>query len=54
MSIDLSAALAGEGHTPAAEANSAQREWIETTLTVLFAAASVLLVSFLAVIQAVA
>jgi hypothetical protein len=54
MSIDLPAAFDGEADTRAAETKSAQRALIETTLAALFAAASGLLVSFLAVIQAVA
>jgi hypothetical protein len=53
MFIDLPAARDGEVQTTAAETKSAQRVWIETTLTALFATASVLLVSFVAVIRAV-
>ena len=54
MSIDLPVALDGEAETRAAEMESAQRAWIGTALAALFAAASVLLVSLFAVIQAVA
>lgn len=52
MSIDLPAALDGEAEVNAAE--TAPPAWLEPVLTALFAAASVLLISFLAVIQAVA
>jgi hypothetical protein len=54
MSIDLPAALDGDVQTAAAETKSTRRLWIEATLTALFATASVLLVSFVAVIRAVA
>jgi hypothetical protein len=48
MSIDTSGALASE---PAdAEQQSTTREWAETALTVLFTAAAVLFVSFVAVV----
>ncbi len=53
MSIDLPATPEGEADRRAAETKSAQRVLIETTLAALFATASVLLVSVLAVIQAV-
>jgi len=53
MSVESPAALNDEADARAADEESAQRAWIETTLAALFAAASVLLVSFLAVIQAV-
>ena len=54
MSIDLPAALDGQAEAEAAETDLARRAWIETALTVLFVAASVLLVSLVAVLQAVA
>jgi hypothetical protein len=54
MSIESPAVLDGEADPRVAETKSAQRALIETALAALFAAASVLLVSFLAVIQAVA
>lgn len=54
MSIDLPAALDGEAEANAAETKLAPPAWLEPVLTALFAAASVLLISFLAVIQAVA
>jgi hypothetical protein len=53
MSIDLSAALADEAAARAAETKSMRRAWIEAALAALFAAASVLFVSFFAVIQGV-
>jgi hypothetical protein len=53
MSIDLLGGLDGEVQKAAGETKSAHRLWIEVTLTALFATASVLLVSFVAVIRAV-
>jgi hypothetical protein len=53
MSIDLPVALDGEAGANAAETKSAPA-WIEPALTALFAAASVLLISFVAVLQAIA
>lgn len=53
MTIDLSAALADEAEARAAETKSTRRAWIATALAALFAAASVLFVSFLAVLQGV-
>jgi len=50
MSTDLPAALANEAAATAAEVQSARGVWVETALSVLFAAAAVLFVSFLAVV----
>jgi hypothetical protein len=50
MSIDTPAALATEPAEAVAEDQSSTREWAETALTVMFTAAAVLFVSFLAVV----
>jgi hypothetical protein len=50
MSTDMPAALVDEPAETAAEAPPAANEWAETALTVLFTAAAVLFVSFLAVV----
>ena len=51
MSTDMPAALASEvAETAAAESRITSPQWIETALTVMFAAAAVLLVSFIAVL----
>jgi hypothetical protein len=47
MSIDVPAALA----KPPAENQATMNEWAETALTVLFTAAAVLFVSFIAVVS---
>jgi hypothetical protein len=53
MSTDMPAALATEPAETAVEAPSATSEWAETALTVLFTAAAVLFVSFLAVVTGI-
>ena len=53
MSTDMPAALATEPAETAVETPSATSEWAETALTVLFAAAAVLFVSFLAVVTGI-
>jgi len=50
MSTDMFAAFASEPAEAVAEESSKTREWAETALTVLFTAAAVLFVSFLAVV----
>jgi hypothetical protein len=50
MSNNTPAALASEPAESVAEQQSPTREWAETALTVLFTAAAVLFVSFLAVV----
>jgi hypothetical protein len=50
MSTDTPAALADQPVEAAAGSQSATSEWAETALTVLFTAAAVLFVSFLAVV----
>jgi hypothetical protein len=50
MSTDMPAAFASEPVEDIAEQHTAAREWAETALTVLFTAAAVLFVSFLAVV----
>jgi hypothetical protein len=50
MSTDLPVALAAHTAEAAAEDTPDQSEWAATALTVLFAAAAVLFVSFLAVV----
>ncbi len=50
MSIDMPAALENETAKAEAEAQSATSPWVETALTVLFTAAAVLIVSFIAVV----
>ncbi len=54
MSTDMSVVLADEPVETAAEEQSATREWADTALTVLFTAAAVLFVSFLAVVTGLA
>ena len=53
MSIDMPAALTSEPVEAVAEQQTATREWAETALTVLFTAAAVLFVSFLAVVTGI-
>jgi hypothetical protein len=50
MSTDMPAVLAEQPAEVVAEVPSATGEWAETALTVLFTAAAVLFVSFLAVV----
>jgi len=50
MSTDLPAALVDQPAKAAVEDASNKSEWAETALTVLFTAAAVLFVSFLAVV----
>jgi len=50
MSTDMSVVLASEPAEAVAAEQSTTREWVETALTVLFTAAAVLFVSFLAVV----
>jgi hypothetical protein len=50
MSIDMPAVLETETAKTAAVAQSASSAWFETALTVLFTAATVLFVSFIAVV----
>jgi hypothetical protein len=50
MSTDLPAALVDQPAETVVEAASATNEWTETALTVLFTAAAVLFVSFIAVV----
>jgi len=50
MSIDMPAALENEAATTEAEAQAGTSAWVETALTVLFTAAAVLFVSFIAVV----
>ncbi len=50
MSTNMPAALAGEVAEAAAESQTATAAWLETALTVAFAAAAVMFVSFLAVV----
>lgn len=50
MSTDLPAALVDQPAETVFEAASATNEWTETALTVLFTAAAVLFVSFIAVV----
>ena len=51
MSINISAALANPPAEAVAEDQSAISQWAETALTVLFTAAAVLFVSFIAVVS---
>jgi hypothetical protein len=53
MSTDTLAAPAHESAETAAEAPTNTGEWAETALTVLFTAAAVLFVSFLAVVSGI-
>jgi hypothetical protein len=53
MSTDIPAALAAEPAETAAEVPAATSEWAETALTILFTAAAVLFVSFLAVVTGI-
>jgi len=50
MSTDTSAALASEASPVEDEVQAANSEWFATALTVLFTAAAVLFVSFIAVV----
>jgi hypothetical protein len=50
MSIDMPAACENEAANPGTETQSGAGAWIETALTVLFTAAAVLFVSFIAVV----
>jgi hypothetical protein len=50
MPTDMPAAIAGEVEHTAAEAQAAPGEFAATTLTVLFTAAAILFVSFVAVV----
>ena len=50
MSTDVPAALADQPAETVVEVPSAAGEWVETALTVLFTAAAVLFVSFVAVV----
>ena len=54
MSTEMPAALAMEAPETADEAARAKRDWVETALTVMFVAAAVLFVSFLAVVGGLA
>ncbi len=49
-STDMPAALVEPSAEAVAEASSASNEWAETALTVLFTAAAILFISFLAVV----
>jgi hypothetical protein len=49
MSTELPVALPREATETTAEAQPAAKQWIETAVAVLFTAAAVLVVSFLAV-----
>ena len=49
-STDMPAALIEQPVPPVAAAQSAKNDWAETALTLLFAAAAVLFVSFVAVV----
>ena len=53
MSTDTPAVAADEPVETAVEASAAPSEWAETALTVLFTAAAVLFVSFLAVVSGI-
>jgi hypothetical protein len=53
MSTDMFAAPVDEPAETAAEAPTNTNEWAETALTVLFTAAAVLFVSFLAVVSGI-
>jgi hypothetical protein len=53
MSTDRPAALTIEPAETVAEAPTNTNEWAETALTVLFTAAAVLFVSFLAVVSGI-
>ncbi len=53
MSTDMPTALVTEPAEAAVEAPSATGEWAETALTILFTAAAVLFVSFLAVVTGI-
>ena len=53
MSIDTPAALEGEAVKIAPEAPSKPTAWVETALTVLFAASAIAFVSFIAVVTGV-
>jgi hypothetical protein len=50
MATDLPAIFASEATLPATEAEPAHSAWVETALTMLFAAVAVLFASFLAVV----
>jgi hypothetical protein len=50
MSIDMPVALDSEASKSADDAQPAASAWFETALTVLFTAATVLFVSFIAVV----
>lgn len=50
MPADLPAALANEAAVPSAEIQAERWGWVETALTLLLAAAAVLLVSFISVV----
>jgi hypothetical protein len=50
MSTDMPAALASETVSAATTVETANDEWFATALTVLFTAAAVLFVSFIAVV----
>jgi hypothetical protein len=50
MSIEMPAVLENEPAQTGAETQSGTSAWIETALTVLFTAATVLFVSFIAVV----
>ena len=54
MSIDIPIALSNEPTEIAVESRPARSEWAEVAMTVMFAAAAVLFVSFLAVVTGLA
>lgn len=54
MSTEMSVALAEQAPEAAEEAADNGRAWVETALTVMFATAAVLFVSFLAVVGGLA
>jgi hypothetical protein len=54
MSIDIPIALSSEPTEIAVEPKAATSEWTEAALTVMFAAAAVLFVSFLIVVTGLA
>ena len=54
MSIDIPIALSNEPTEIACESKAPPSEWAEAALTVMFAAAAVLFVSFLAVVTGLA
>ncbi len=53
MSTDLSAPLAENAANDVAQTMPAATEWVETALTVIFAAVAVLFVSFVAVLTGI-